>query len=66
MSTFPVHTKDSARDQSRPYFDAVKSAYGFVPNLVSVMATSPALTEAYLTVAGIFEKKFWWAWLRKH
>lgn len=57
MSTFPVHTKESAPEQSRPYFDAVADAFGFVPNLLGVMATSPALTEAYLTLSGIFEKK---------
>jgi AhpD family alkylhydroperoxidase len=37
--------------------EAAASAYGFVPNLAGVMATSPALTEAYLTLADIFEKK---------
>ena len=57
MSTFPVHTKESASDQSRPSLEAVEKAFGFIPNLLGVMATSPALTEAYLAVSNIFEKK---------
>ena len=57
MPTYPVLAKESAPEQSQPLMDAVKNAYGFVPNLVGVMAASPALTEAYLTVAGIFEKQ---------
>jgi AhpD family alkylhydroperoxidase len=57
MSSFPVHTRASAPEQSQPFMEAVADVYGFVPNLVGVMAASPALTEAYLTLAAIFEKK---------
>lgn len=57
MSSFPVHTKASAPDLSRPSLEAAEKAFGFVPNLLGIMATSPALTEAYLAVSGIFEKK---------
>lgn len=57
MSSYPVHNKATAPETTRPFMEAVASAYGFVPNLVGVMATSPALTEAYLTLADIFEKK---------
>jgi hypothetical protein len=30
--------------------DAVARAYGFVPNLAGIVATSPALAEGYLTL----------------
>ena len=54
MSHFPVHTLDSAPDQSKDLMQLTAKNFGFVPNLISVMATSPSLTEAYLSVAGIF------------
>lgn len=56
MSHFPVHTLESAPDQSKAFLQKTAKNYGFVPNLISVMATSPSLTEAYLTVADIFAK----------
>ena len=56
MFHFPVHTLDSAPEQSKDLLLKTASNYGFLPNLISVMATSPALTEAYLTVADIFSK----------
>jgi len=57
MSMFPVHTNDSAPEQARQTLEIVASAFGFVPNLLGVMANSPALAEAYVTLSGIFEKK---------
>ncbi len=56
MATFPVHTLDTAPDAAKPLLEMTQQAFGFVPNLVGVMASSPALTEAYLTIAGIFDK----------
>jgi len=57
MSLFPVHTKESAPEESQQTLEAVEKAFGFVPNLLGVMSTSPALAEAYLAVAEIFEKR---------
>lgn len=57
MSLFPVHTQESAPEQARAALDAVASTFGFVPNLLGVMAASPAAAEAYLALSGIFEKK---------
>jgi uncharacterized peroxidase-related enzyme len=56
LSTFPVHTKETAPSAALPIFEAVEKKYGFVPNLVGVMATSPALAEAYVTLSGILGK----------
>jgi len=46
MSNFPVHARESAPEGSRATLDAVATLFGFVPNLLGVMATSPALAEA--------------------
>lgn len=56
MSNFPVHTVDSAPAASKGLLENTHKNFGFVPNLIGVMASSPALTEAYLSVAGIFAK----------
>lgn len=52
---FPVHTAATAPAAARPVIEAA-AAFGFVPNLIAVMATSPALAEAYLTLSTIFEQ----------
>ncbi len=57
MTDFDVHTIESAPENSKPQLESSMKAYGFVPNLHSVMAESPALLEAYKTVADIFDKR---------
>lgn len=54
---FPVHTLDSAPAEATPSIEAAAAVFGFVPNLIGVMATSPALAEAYLALSAIFEQK---------
>jgi len=56
MSNFPVLTTDSAPSSSKNLLQKTRNNFGFIPNLIGIMATSPSLTEAYLTVAGIFSK----------
>lgn len=56
MSSFPVHSIDTAPEASKPVLEATQQAFGFVPNLLGVMSSSPALAEAYLTISGLFEK----------
>tara|TARA_R110002073_G_scaffold141970_3_gene293234 strand:+ start:14155 stop:14742 length:588 start_codon:yes stop_codon:yes gene_type:complete len=56
MTDFAVHTIETAGD-SKPLLEESKKAYGFVPNLHAVMAESPALLEAYRTVAEVFDNK---------
>lgn len=57
MSQFPVFSKESAPAAARQTLDTVANAFGFVPNLLGVMAASPAAAEAYLALSGIFDKK---------
>ncbi len=56
MSDFTVHTIESA-GASKPMLEKSQKTYGFVPNLHAVMAESPALLEAYRSVADIFDTK---------
>ncbi len=55
MSVFQVHTKESAPEKALPALESAEAMFGFVPNLLGVMATSPALAEAYLALSKIFE-----------
>lgn len=56
MNAFVNHTLDSAPDASRPLMQGAIDAFGFLPNLVARMSTSPTMTEAYLTLGDIFAK----------
>ena len=56
MTTFPVHSSDTAPEASRPILDGVQKKLGFVPNLFRVFAEAPAIAEAYGTVMDIFER----------
>jgi len=56
MLSFPVMTLESAPAKSKPMLEQTQQAFGFIPNLIGVMASSPAITDAYLTVASIFTK----------
>ncbi|QDT10856.1 carboxymuconolactone decarboxylase family protein [Planctomycetes bacterium K23_9] len=54
MTNFQLHSIESAPAASKPLLEGSKKDYGMAPNLHAVMAESPALLEAYKTVADIF------------
>lgn len=54
MSLFTVHTKESAPEKSKEFFDATEKRLGFVPNILGVMAEAPATIKGYATLSGIF------------
>lgn len=54
--TFIVHTPDSAPVASAELMMAAKKKFGFIPNLLGVMAEAPALLKAYMTLGGIFDE----------
>ncbi len=56
MTNFTVHTIETAPDQSVALLQGAEKAFGFVPNLIGVLAESPAVAEAYLTLSQIFDK----------
>lgn len=51
-----VLSKNDAPQSAREFLEKAESNYGFIPNILGVMANSPALLEAYMTISGIFEK----------
>ncbi len=55
MTTFPVHSSETAPEASKPVLAAVQKKFGFVPNLFRVMAEAPAAGQAYMAVMDIFE-----------
>lgn len=56
MTSFTVHTLESAPSQSRPLLEGIKQAFGFVPNLYAVFAESPAALKGALAMGEAFAK----------
>jgi AhpD family alkylhydroperoxidase len=56
MTTFEVHTIESAPEQSKPVLAEAKKNFGSIPNLFGVFAESPAILEAYANLGSILEK----------
>ncbi len=56
MTMFPVHSTVTAPDEAKPILAKAQKKFGFVPNLIGVLAEAPAAAEAYLAVMEIFEK----------
>ncbi len=55
MTTFPLHSSETAPEGSKPILAAAQKKFGFVPNLIRVMAEAPAAVKAYTTIMDIFE-----------
>ena len=53
---YTVHTAETAPAAARDILAGAKKNLGFVPNLLGVMAESPALLKAYATLSGIFDE----------
>lgn len=56
MSELQIHTTDTAPAGSKQLLGQIGQKYGFTPNLMGVLAESPATLEAYATLSGIFDK----------
>ncbi|MFO7582881.1 carboxymuconolactone decarboxylase family protein [Guyparkeria sp.] len=54
---YPVHTAETAPQEAADSIEKATAAFGFLPNLIGVMAESPALAEAYLSLSDIFQSK---------
>jgi alkylhydroperoxidase family enzyme len=52
MTNFPVHTIDTAPERSKPAMQQLQSAFGMIPNIVGVMATSPVLLNSLVGLFG--------------
>lgn len=56
MNPCILHILASAPEASQPLFSNVQQNFGFIPNLLAGMATSPALLECYRSLAACFDK----------
>src|SRR5215471_6326195 len=52
MTTFPVHTIESAPERSKPALQQLQSAFGMIPNIAGAMATSPVLINSLVGLFG--------------
>jgi len=53
--SYTVHTVETAPESARTVLAETKKAFGFLPNLLGIMAEAPALLKAYQTLGGLFE-----------
>ena len=56
MTTFDVHTKETAVPAAARLLGNAEKAYGFIPNLLGVFAESPTTLKGYMTLSKIFEE----------
>jgi len=54
MSTYGVHTLDSAPEKSKPALQGLKQSFGLIPNLAATMAESPVLINGFVGSFGNF------------
>jgi AhpD family alkylhydroperoxidase len=53
MQAFPVHTIESAPEQSKPSLEMLQGAFGMIPNIAGAMSTSPVLIGS---LVALFQK----------
>jgi uncharacterized peroxidase-related enzyme len=53
---FDVHSTETAPEPSRATLESARRAFGFVPNLLGVLANSPVALRAYTSLAEILEE----------
>ena len=52
MSTYPIHTIESAPEQSKSALEQLQKAFGVLPNLPAVIANSPKLINSLVGLFG--------------
>ncbi|MFM9936400.1 MAG: carboxymuconolactone decarboxylase family protein [Novosphingobium sp.] len=57
MTTYSVHTAQTAPEPSKPLLASVKQGWGFIPKLQGAMAESPLALEAYHTLFNLIAAK---------
>ena len=53
MIQFPIHTLETAPEQSKPGLESMQAAFGFLPNIAGAIANSPVLIDC---LVGLFGK----------
>lgn len=51
MTTFTIHTQETAPAESKPLLAAVQGKYGMIPNLLAEMADAPNVLQGYLQLS---------------
>jgi uncharacterized peroxidase-related enzyme len=54
MTEFTIYDETNAPAESKANLKAVKSRYGFIPNIMGELAISPTALEAYTSLASVF------------
>lgn len=54
MFDYPIHTVESAPEESKPSLQGLEKAFGLIPNLAATMASSPALVKSFVAAFGNF------------
>ena len=54
--SYAIHTLDTAPEAAREPLAKAQRAFGFVPNLLAVMASAPSLLKAYMTLGALFDE----------
>ena len=56
MRQFDVHTRDTVSLKAAESLRNAEKAFGFIPNLLGILAESPTAIKAYLTLGQIFDE----------
>ncbi len=56
MSQFTQYSPINAPEASKPLLQKAQQQIGFIPNLLAIMAASPAALESYLDLTALFDK----------
>jgi len=56
MSSYPVHTLESAPDDAKQALEGLKQAFGIIPNLAATMASSPTLVNGFVAAFANFHR----------
>ena len=56
MHNYQMYDETTAPEQSRQTLKQARARFGLIPNLMAVMAESPALVNAYGAITQIFEQ----------
>lgn len=54
--SYNVHTVATAPESAKETLAGAQKAFGFLPNLLGVMAEAPSLVKAYVALIGLFEE----------
>lgn len=53
MSDFKLHEKDAVSGDVKELYGAAEGKFGFVPNVLKVLAEAPAALKGYMTLSGL-------------